>query len=155
MGFLKTLLDIGAGLAEEMGKSEARRISGSAEKIGGRTLREWERSWQPLGTLSGANISHLSNSVGLYRATLNSTIVYIGRAVEYANGGLRKRLSDYTRDSDSARKHQSGQLMHQNASRLHIDILVTGSDSEAAETARKLERCFIGMYSPEWNRMLK
>jgi len=100
-------------------------------------------------------LSNLSNSVGLYKAELGGKVVYIGRAVEYSNGGLRKRLSDYTRESDSSRKHTSGQLMNQHASQLSVDILITGSDSDAVEVAKKLEQYFIGIYSPEWNKMFK
>jgi hypothetical protein len=38
---------------------------------------------------------------------------------------------------------------------LKISILLVGKDEEAAEATRKLERYFIGKYSPEWNKMLK
>jgi len=108
-------------------------------------------SWKYIGTLDNVDASHLSHLVGLYKAVLNGKIVYIGRAVEYNNGGLKKRLADYTRDSDSARKHKSGQLMHQNASDLKMYIMITGSDSDAANRARKLETEMINRYRPEWN----
>lgn len=165
MGFFDTLAKIGSAAVEHAQKEQARQMkdyaksdtsSGKEEpKIGGKTIREWERSWDYLGTLSNANLSHLSSSVGLYKAKLKGKIVYIGRAVEYGNGGLRKRLSDYTRDSDSSRKHKSGQLMHQNANDLEIEVLITGSNEIAAETAKKLEQYFIGSHSPEWNKMFK
>ena len=165
MGFFDTLAKIGGTLVEQAQKEQARRMKESSKKavaegksepeIGGKTLREWEGSWQYLGTLSTASLSDLSNSVGLYKAELGGKVVYIGRAVEYSNGGLRKRLSDYTRESDSSRKHTSGQLMNQHASQLSIDILITGSDSDAVEVAKKLEQYFIGIYSPEWNKMFK
>ena len=91
----------------------------------------------------------------IYRAKLRGEIVYIGRAVEYSNGGLRKRLSDYTRESDSSRKHTSGQLMNEHASQLSIDILITGSNPEAVDAAKQLEQYFIGTYRPAWNKMFK
>lgn len=37
--------------------------------------------------------------------------MYVGRAIELNNGGFRKRLSDYSRGSDSARNHKSGRLI--------------------------------------------
>lgn len=89
-------------------------------------------SWKYIGILDNIDASHLRHVVGLYKAVLNGKIVYIGRAVEYNNGGLKKRLADYTRDSDSARKHKSGQLMHQNASDLKMYFMITGSDSESS-----------------------
>jgi len=102
------------------------------QKVGDKTLREWESSWRSVGYLDSIDLSPYSSYVGLYRAELGGIFVYIGRAVEYSNGGIRKRLSDYMRDSDCARKHTSGQLMHANASDLNISILLVGSDEESA-----------------------
>lgn len=124
-------------------------------KIGGKTLDEWERSWLSLGILESADLSHLSKSVGLYKATLKGKIVFIGRATEHSNGGLCKRLSDYIRSTDSSRDYSSGQLIHQNAANLEIEVLITGDDESAGETAKKLKEYFIDFYKPEWNKMSK
>lgn len=113
--------------------------------------REKALSWKYIGTLDNIDTSDLRHVVGLYKAVLSGKIVYIGRAVEYNNGGLKKRLADYTRESDSSRKHKSGQLMNQNASDLKIYIMATGSDSDAADKARELEIEMINRYRPEWN----
>jgi hypothetical protein len=67
---------------------------------------------------------------------LNEEVVYIGRAIELFNGGFRKRLADYRRNSESARKHASGQKMFNNREHLEIDILVTGVNTEAIEVAK-------------------
>jgi len=123
--------------------------------IGGKTMRQWESDWRYVGTLDSLDLSSYSGLVGLYKAELGSKVMYIGRAVEYSNGGIRKRLSDYTRESDSARKHSSGQLMNTNASSLKISILVVGRDEDAAMATKQLERYFIGRYSPEWNKMFR
>jgi hypothetical protein len=72
--------------------------------------------------------------------------------VEYDNGGLRKRLSDYTRESDSSRKHASGRLMHEHTGQLQMEVLITGGDTAAVEVAKKLEVYFVGLHSPEWNK---
>lgn len=122
--------------------------------IDGKTINQWESTWQPLGILSDVELAPFNNSVGLYRAKLNGRVVYIGRAVEYSNGGFRKRLSDYRRRSDSARKHSSGQKMNAHSEQLHIDILVTGSDAAGADIAKKLEILLVGKYKPEWNKQL-
>lgn len=164
MGLFDTLGKLANAMVTQAQKQQAQQLQDAARRgarqgheptIGGKTLRQWESSWEYLGALSTASLSHLSPYVGLYRATLRGQVVYIGRAVEYSNGGLRKRLSDYTRASDSSRKHRSGQLMHEHADELQIEILKTGTDAEAAEVAVKLERYFIGRYSPPWNQMLK
>ena len=121
MGILDALFNAGKTFLEGAARSHAktrarvmekhgikdtdRRSSSSSSRssretepsIGDKTLKEWERSWKSIGILSSANISDLSKYVGLYRAKLGSKVVYVGRAIEYDNGGLRKRLSDYTR----------------------------------------------------------
>jgi hypothetical protein len=163
MGLFDSLAKFGSDLVEHTQRQNSRQlreqsnairaITGEEPKIGIKTLREWEVSWEYIGILE--NLENITNSVGIYRARLNGEIVYIGRAIEYDNGGLRKRLSDYTRKSDSARTHESGQNMHQNANSLHIEIKITGTDENAANVARKLEQYFIGKDSPAWNKMYK
>lgn len=165
MSFWKTLTKIGNAMVEEGLKERSKQMGNKSRTaasertevptIEGKTLREWESKWQNVGYLDSIDLSPYSSYVGLYKAELGGNVMYIGRAVEYSNGGIRKRLSDYTRESDSARKHTSGKLMHANAAELKISILLVGTDEEAAEATRKLERYFIGKYSPEWNKMLK
>ena len=113
--------------------------------------KEPSLKWKYIGTLDNIQDNNLRQQVGIYKAVLKGKIVYIGRAVEYNNGGLKKRLADYTRKSDSGRRHQSGQLMHENASQLKIYVMVTGSGHEAADRAKKLEKEMIDKYNPPWN----
>ena len=42
-----------------------------------RSFDEWESCWQYLGPLDNLKLSHLSSSVGLYRAKKNGQIVYL------------------------------------------------------------------------------
>lgn len=107
--------------------------------------------WKDIGTLDNIENDDLRHKVGVYKADLNDKTVYVGRATEYNNGGFKKRLSDYTRESDSGRKHKSGQLMHENASELKISIISTGSDKEASKRAKKLETEMIKKHDPDWN----
>ncbi|NLH92731.1 MAG: hypothetical protein GX466_00690 [Candidatus Cloacimonetes bacterium] len=165
MSFWKTLAKIGNAVIEEGMKQQSKQMRNGSRNsatgrmevptVGGRTFREWESKWQYVGYLDSIDLSPYSSYVGLYKAELDGKVMYVGRAVEYSNGGIRKRLSDYTRESDSARKHTSGRLMHAHAADLEIYVLLVGRDEEATEATRKLERYFIGKYSPEWNKMLK
>lgn len=165
MSFLKILGKVGSAIVKSAKEQQAIRMRDGirnsstgkkeAPNIGGKTLRQWESSWQYVGTLDSLDLSRYSRYVGLYKAELGGKLVYIGRAIEYSNGGIRKRLSDYTRESDSARKHTSGQLMHANASDLKISVLIVGNDEDAASATKKLEQYFIGRYSPEWNKMFR
>jgi len=126
-------------------------------KIGGFTLDQWDKRWMRLGKLEDLTIENLkpyNKSIGLYKATENGTVKYIGRAIEYNNGGFRKRLRDYVRPSDSGRKHQSGQSMNANAENLVIFILIVGNSAAQVETVKQLEKVMIqhyGSVSEIWN----
>lgn len=119
--------------------------------IRGKTVDEWEREWRSIGILNNLELTQYNRYVGVYRAWLNGKIIYIGRAIEWNNGGFRKRLSDYTRDSDSARKHKSGRNMYEHRDKLKIDIIIIGSDEESAKGATQLEARLVAKYQPEWN----
>ena len=165
MGFWKTIAKIGNTVIEEGMKQQSQKVRNGnrnsvtgrkeMQTIGGKTLREWESQWQNVGYLESLDLSPYSSYVGLYKAELRGKVMYIGRAIEYSNGGIRKRLSDYTRESDGARKHTSGKLMNANATELKISLLIVGKGEEAVEATKLLERYFIGRYTPEWNRMLR
>lgn len=136
--------------ALEKSGQQMRRRSGSGhelQRFEDKTLSEWDGRWQHIGTLATAKLSQLSSSIGVYRALLEGKVVYVGRAIERHNGGFRKRLRDYTRKSESGRKHRSGQRMHDNANLLEIEVLRTKS----VATAKVLEKHFIAKYRPSWN----
>lgn len=155
MSFFEKIVK-GAGKAIQILEEEANRVQykqaqSSQQRIGGRTIQEWDRKWQRIGTLETVNLTPYNRYVGLYRAFLHGKLVYIGRAIEWNNGGFRKRLSDYRRESHSARKHSSGQLMYKHRHELQMEIMITGEGQTAADHARTLERIFIGKYNPPWN----
>lgn len=124
-------------------------------RYGQYTYKEWDSSWKRIGALASVDLSPYNHFVGLYRLILNGKTVYIGRAVEYDNGGFRKRLSDYRRESDSARKRSSGRQIHENLNEIQVDLLIVGSTYEDAQVAKTLEPLFIGKYQPEWNLKLQ
>jgi hypothetical protein len=146
MGIFDKIIEIGNKAQLVAGSS----IANSPEKLGNKSLSQWECEWKYVGSLDG-NFSDYSGYVGVYCAKLNGEIVYIGRATEWNNGGFRKRLSDYTRSSESARSHRSGQKMYEHKSKLQISIIITGKDAEASNLAGRLELALIYKYKPEWN----
>ena len=85
---------------------------------------------------------------------VNGNTKYVGRAIELHNGGFRKRLSDYRRQSNSARTHSSGRTINENLDRIRTYILIVGDDENAVEVTKQLEGKFIAKYRPEWNRMI-
>lgn len=140
------------GVEEISNRLQFQQTKSNGHKIGGKTVSEWDREWLSIGTLSSVQLTPYNKYVGLYRAFLNGNLVYIGRAIEWNNGGFRKRLSDYRRDSNIARKHKSGTLMYQYHEQLQIEILISGSDKQAADVAIILEKVMIGKNNPPWNK---
>lgn len=139
----------------KMGEKGVSVSSGGTVTYGSRTVEQWNSRWESIGRLKDANLTPFNKSVGLYRLKMDSRIMYIGRAVELNNGGFRKRLSDYRRDSDSARRHKSGSTIYENLDSISVDVLVVGTDQDAIEVTKKLEGPFIQKYQPPWNKMLK
>jgi excinuclease UvrABC nuclease subunit len=111
--------------------------------------------WIHLGALSETNVdfASFSKDVGIYRAILNGEIVYVGKATELHNGGFRKRLRDYTRASDSARRYPAGRLMHQHRHEIDIQILVFDRHLDSLPRIEELEAALIRDFHPKWNAL--
>ncbi|WP_407267716.1 hypothetical protein [Radiobacillus sp. PE A8.2] len=157
MGILNKVFKGAGKLASEAvsqsQKSVYRQSQKSGQKIAGKTIQEWDREWRYVGTLSRINLTDFNKYVGLYKATLAGEVVYIGRAIEWNNGGFRKRLSDYRRESNSARMHESGQKMYQYRDDLSIELLIIGSNEQAAKVTSTIEGMMVGKYAPSWNKV--
>lgn len=119
-----------------------------------KSISQWDNEWICIGPLKTVNLTPYNQYVGLYRHVINGKTMYVGRAVEWNNGGFRKRLSDYRRESNSARTHTSGRMIYEHLDEINTYILILGSDAEAAELAKSLEGPFIARYCPPWNKML-
>lgn len=124
------------------------------DNLGGKTLSQWDKKWISIGMLKNADLSPYNHCVGIYRHVINGTTKYVGRAVELNNGGFRKRLSDYRRDSDSARRHSSGRIIYEHLDEIETYILVVGNTERDVEITKKLEGQFVRKYRPEWNKMI-
>ena len=114
-------------------------------------------NWISLGTLTetSTDFSDYSKDIGIYRAFLNRELVYIGKATELNNGGLRKRLRDYTRSSSSARNYPAGELMYKLRNEIQIDIIVFEKSLESIPDIETLEARLIREESPTWNSLGK
>lgn len=120
-------------------------------EVGGKTIRRWNKLWEPLEGGFGILHSELNKSVGLFRASIGEHVFAIGKGVEFNNGGLRKRLSDFRRKSHSARDHKLGIFIALNLDWLDGEILITGSDYEARQTAEVLRTIMIDYHKPSEN----
>jgi hypothetical protein len=109
--------------------------------------------WQPLEGGLNADLSAHNKNVGLYRIkNADGEVIYLGRELEHDNGGFRKRLRDYTRNSKSGRTHKSGMTINNDWQNHSVELLITGSDAEAAALARKLEPAAIRADQPLLNK---
>jgi hypothetical protein len=109
--------------------------------------------WEKLPNGLASDLSGYRKKVGHYRMTKQSgDVVYVGRATEHKKGGLKKRLTDYTRRSDSGRKHKSGQQIYENRENLTVEVFVMGEGVEAARVAKQFEPGAIRDDNPLWNK---
>lgn len=117
--------------------------------IDGLTVEEWDRGWVRLP--GGLMVPHrvLGAKVGLFRLSLDGQIMVVGTGTDKKNG-IAKRLYDYCRPGNSSRRHYAGQLVYENLHRLELDVLLTGSDRQARETALKLKWEMIHLHRPVW-----
>ena len=111
--------------------------------------------WIKKGKLDKADMKAHNKEIGIYRLSQNGETKYIGRAIEENNGGFRKRISDYRRASNSARKHNSGKLINQNMSNLDLEIMPLGNTRADREKVKKVEKEYIQKENPLWNKVYK
>lgn len=123
----------------------------SVSLIGGRTLDGWNDMWERLPHGLSVRHPHLRCEVGLLRTILNDEVVYLGRAIEYRNGGLTKRLADFCRASPSARNHVGAQKVFDHRDLLTIEVLPVGSDKAAAALTKQLHQAMLAQNRPRWN----
>jgi len=121
-------------------------------KIDNKSFKDWQEKWTYIGKYKNIDLSKYNENIGIYKIILGGKVVYIGRAIEYDNGGFRKRLSDYTRKSKSSRKYSSGKKLNQNIKKADIEIIIVGNDLSAVETTKRLEHLMIAIHWPKWNR---
>ena len=120
-----------------------------------KTVAQWDNERICIGPLKTANLTPYNHCVGLYRHVVNGKTMYVGRAIELHNGGFRKRLSDYRRESNSARKHLLGRTINEHLDEITTYILIVGDTEDAMGETKRLEGHFIAYYGyPEWNKQL-
>lgn len=119
--------------------------------IAGKTLAEWAQEWCRVGGGLYSEEPELPLLIGVYRLLLAGQVVYVGRATEFANGGFLKRFRDFTRGGAGGRKHRAGELAYEHRRALEVEVIVTGIDSAAVWTAKRLKRAFLAKELPPWN----
>lgn len=108
-----------------------------------------------LKDLTIEKISVYNKSIGLYFMIYKNIPLYIGRAIEFDNGGLRKRLSDYVRDSSSGRKHKSGRFINANKDKIKLFVIKMGESEANVGWVKEAETRLIQAVNTKINVMNK
>ena len=116
------------------------------------TIDEWDGFWGSIGRLKTANLTPYNEYVGLYRHVIDGKVMYVGRAIEFNDGGFEKRLTDERKSLASARQHKSGQFIYEHLDQITTDILVVGETQEDVRLTKVLEGKFIARFRPPWNK---
>ena len=103
-----------------------------------------------LGEVPLEELSAFTHSIGLYIMTLGSIPVYIGRAIEFNNGGLRKRIRDYQR---GVNKHSSGTWIQDHLDDLNLYVIELGHTGEDVEFVVDSEETMISNIYTKLNKM--
>ena len=119
--------------------------------IAGTSIGEWNRSWVKLPGGLFRLPSDFRYFVGLFRVRLGGEVKFIGCAREPGNGGITKRLRDFTRKSSGGRDHYAGELIHQHRHDVEIDVIVMGIDEAAGYAAQRLKNALLHVSPPPWN----
>ena len=119
--------------------------------VGSKTVGEWDSEWRRLDGDFNIRQSSVNKTVGLFRAVDGNDTMAIGQATEFENGGLRKRISDFRRKSDSNRKGFMGEYIRDNIKTLKLFVLCVGHDEEAAEVTKELREFMKKLYNPPKN----
>jgi hypothetical protein len=126
-------------------------ISATDPTIQEKLLSQWDLDWKRIEGGFRAPHPELRNKIGVFRAVLNDKVMYVGIGTEHSNGGLAKRIADFSRSSDSARKSQSGRNIFEHRHNLEIDILVLAPIPGARATAKLLKTAMIERSRAAWN----
>ena len=103
-----------------------------------------------LGGVSLEKLSSFTHSIGLYIMTFYGVPVYIGRAIEFNNGGLRKRIRDYQRGANT---HSSGTWIQEHLDELHLYVLELGHTGEDVDFVIDAEETMISSIYTKLNKV--
>ena len=119
--------------------------------IGPKTVGEWDTEWQRLDGDFNVTQTCVNKTVGLYRAVDGNNTMAIGQAIEFQNGALRKRISDFRRKCESNSKGFMGEYIRDNRISLKLFVLCVGDNEEAAKLTIDLKEAMLKLYNPPKN----
>lgn len=121
-------------------------------EILGKSLREWNKSWKRIPGGFGPKRPELRHHVGLFRAVRDGQTMYIARATEHGKGGIEKGLQRIRGCPQTGNARYGAQMIRKEMEKLELEVLIVGSDRQAAEAAKQLKVAMIALHDPEWER---
>lgn len=134
-----------------MRKPKRTKVQPFDEQVKGRSVKDWNKEWIQVEGGFGVEHEHLRGKVGLYKASQNGQAMYIGQGAEYRATGLFKRLRDIRSETSSAGRHEGARRIREHINCIDLEVLVTGTRANDADTATKLKSKMIKALSPPWN----
>ena len=109
------------------------------------------KNWIELGYLIEVDkdFKNFNKDIGIFRASLNNEVVYIGQGIEIDNGGLKNRLRDFTRDGESGRNTNAGRLLFENRENIFIEVLLL--NNKTAAEIEEIKNDLIIEHKPLWD----
>ncbi len=120
-------------------------------KVGGKPLREWNDSWQPVPGGFKTKHPELRHHIGLARALLNGQTMYILCATEVGEG-IEKGLQRIRGRPQTGNAGSGAKKIREHIDELDLEVLLVGNTAQSIEPSKSLKTAMINYYDPEWNR---
>lgn len=117
--------------------------------IDGKTIEEWNSDWADIPAWMNPDTYDLHGEVGLIRFLEDGKVVAYSLGTEL-EAGLRKRLADFFRKSESGRNYATGRRIYTQRHGLKVQVLITGSDAAAQGYAHLLKPEMMRLKPPAW-----
>ena len=109
-------------------------------------------NWIKLGHLyeSDCDLEIYKNDIGIFKAIINSEVVYIGHTIEKENGGFSKILRNLIIENSDSKNSEVELLFFENKQDILIELLIL-NDKDIVEI-EELKNRLINQLKPKWDK---
>ena len=109
-------------------------------------------NWIKLGHLceSDCDLEIYKNDIGIFKAIINSEVVYIGHTIEKENGGFSKILRNLIIENSDSKNPEVELLFFENKQDILIELLIL-NDKDIVEI-EELKNRLINQLKPKWDK---
>jgi len=116
----------------------------------GKTLRQWNGSWERIPGGFKPKHPELASFVGLARAILNGRTMYILRGVEHSDRGIEKGLQRIRGQEQTGNAGYGAQMIRKHIDEVELEVLLVGKGVRAVEPTKQLKKAMVKYYDPPW-----